>query len=100
MAKFLKYITTTHNGDIGLAKINIFYNATMNKLNKAILIDICKTFDIIDKDILRDTLIRTLNHGALIDLLLDILDLYDTIDLNIQGATIYSKTGIIQGIVY
>lgn len=61
MAKFPKYITTTHNGDIGLAKTNILYNATMNKINKAILIDIRKTFDTVDKDILRDTIIRILN---------------------------------------
>ena len=88
------------SGDIGLAKVNILYKATTKKLNKAILIDIRKAFDTIDREILRDIIAKNLIPEASIDLLLDIVDLYDSIDLNIQGSTIHQKIGIPQGTVY
>ena len=64
----------------------------MKKLNRRDLIDIRKVFDIINRDILRDIIIRLPNLGSL-------TDLYGTMGCSFFVLSYYTITSLIYGCI-
>ena len=87
--------------DTILARILINYNATKNKYNKILLIDLRKAFDNFDRTLLRNKINKD-NKIAEVDrqLLNNILTIYDSISINILDDNIEPTRGVPQGSVY
>ena len=78
-------------------KIGIYYKVFKEQYDKAILIDLKKAFDIVDRKILKNIMEKKIENNLIKNVALNIADIYDTININIDGNDIYSTRGIPQG---
>ena len=88
-----------HN--INTAKIELLMEANSQGLNKAVLLDLNKAFDTINRNILRKKIHKfAKNDVILLELLNLILDIYDSINYNICDEIIEPTVGVPQGSVF
>ena len=83
-------------GDCNIAKFMIWYHAKQEGLSKHLLIDIKKAFDSIDRIRLRNFLREDFRDEQL-SLLINFIDIYDTIEIEVLGDKIYPTKGGPQG---
>ena len=83
-------------GDCNIAKFMMWYHAKQEGLSKHLLIDIKKAFDSIDRIKLREFLNKDFKDKEL-DLLMNFIDIYDTIEVELLGERIYPTKGGPQG---
>ena len=74
----------------------LWYNTNKEQGKKHLLIDVKKAFDSINRDKLRIILTENFS-GDNPNLLLNFLDIYDTIEIDILGTKIYTTKGCPQG---
>ena len=75
----------------------MYYKAIKDKYDKIILIDLKKAFDMVDRKILKNIIENKIENQIIKKITLNIIELYDTININIEGNDIYSTRGIPQG---
>ena len=71
-------------------KIKIYYKAKKEKYKKAVLIDLRKAFDMVNREILKTIINKNINDNYIKRITLNLIDLYDMINLNIEGKNIYN----------
>ena len=74
----------------------LYYNTNKEEGKKHLLIDVKKAFDSINRDKLRIMLAKKFS-GDNLNLILNFLDTYDTIEIDILGTKIYTTKGGPQG---
>ena len=74
----------------------LWYNTNKEEGKKHLLIDVKKAFDSINRDKLRFMLAENFS-GDNLNLILNFLDIYDTIEIDILGSKIYPTKGGPQG---
>ena len=86
---------------INTAKIELIYGAKAKGYNKALLIDIKRAFDTIDRPKLRAQIDNICGNDATLKIMLNtILDIYEMINYDICDSIIQPKRGIPQGSVF
>ena len=83
-------------GNCNIAKIMMWYQSKQNGFSKHLLIDIKKAFDSIDRNQLRNFLNEDFQNEQL-SILLNFIDIYDTIEVELLGDRIYPTKGGPQG---
>ena len=85
------------NYSTNTAKIAMYYKAIKDKYDKIILIDLKKAFDMVDRKIIKNIIENKIENQIIKKITLNIIELYDTININIEGNDIYSTRGMPQG---
>ena len=83
-------------GDFNLAKLMVWYNSCQKGVKKHLLIDIKKAFDSINRNKLSEMIKDDFKEEFSV-LLIDFLDIYDTIEIDMLGIKIYLTKGGPQG---
>ena len=83
-------------GSCNFAKIQVWYNAFTTGANKSLLIDIKNEFDSINRNKLREMIEKDFQKEERA-LILSFIDIYDTIEIDIQGEKIFPTKGGPQG---
>ena len=83
---------------INTAKIELIYGAKAKGYSKALLIDIKRAFDTIDRPKLRAQIDNICGNDATLKIMLNtILDIYEMINYDICDSIIQPKRGILKG---
>ena len=83
-------------GDCNLAKLMVWYNSCQKGVKKHLLINIKKAFDSINRNKLSEMIKDDFKEEFSV-LLIDFLDIYDTIEIDMLGIKIYPTKGGPQG---
>ena len=87
------------NYSTNTAKLNLIYAAKTKGFKYSLLLDLSKAFDKVNREKLK-TIITQIPNQQLSQLLIYVLEIYQKIDIEIEGETIKATRGIPQGSAY
>ena len=82
------------------AKISLLYKMKTEGYNKILLIDLKKAFDLLDRATLKNDIIKKFKMSTTTNILLNIIKIYESINIYVEQETIHPTRGVPQGSVF